>query len=103
MNNHLITGELGLDDRIAWVVDDVVALLRNATMDSVLRDFARKKGRRDPVVHFYETFLAEYDPKLRKSRGVYYTPDAVVSYIVRSVDWLLKEKFGLKRGLADES
>jgi len=92
-----------LDDRIAWLVDDVVALLRESRMEVVLKDFARKKGRRDPVVHFYETFLAEYDPKMRKKRGVYYTPDEVVSYIVRSVDWLLKEKFGLKRGIADES
>jgi len=101
MFNHIAGPDL--DDRIAWLVDDVVALLREAKMEVVLRDFARKKGRRDPVVHFYETFLAEYDPKLRKSRGVYYTPDPVVSYIVRSVDWLLKEKFGVKRGLADES
>ncbi|MGA2069708.1 MAG: type ISP restriction/modification enzyme [Sedimentisphaerales bacterium] len=92
-----------LDDRIAWLVDDVVSLLRECRMEVILRDFARKKDRRDPVVHFYETFLAEYDPKLRKSRGVYYTPDPVVSYIVRSVDWILKGKFGLKRGIADES
>lgn len=92
-----------LDDRIAWIVDDIVALLRQADMSEVLRDFARAKGRGDPVVHFYETFLSQYDPKLRKTRGVYYTPDEVVSYIVRSVDWLLQERFGLRRGLADES
>jgi len=99
--NHIAGPDL--DDRIAWFVDDVVALLRHTDMGVILRDFARRKGRRDPVVHFYETFLAEYDPKMRKKRGVYYTPDEVVSYIVRSIDWLLKEKFGLKRGLADES
>lgn len=92
-----------LDDRIVWLVDDLVELLRQADMGVILRDFARRKKRKDPVVHFYETFLAEYDPKLKKARGVYYTPDEVVSYIVRSVDILLKEKFGLKRGLADES
>jgi len=92
-----------LDDRIAWLVDDLVALLRNADIGSILRDFAKKTKRRDPVFHFYETFLAEYDKKLKKSRGVYYTPDEVVSYIVRSVDILLKEKFGLQRGLADNS
>ncbi len=101
MFNHIAGPDL--DDRIAWFVDDVVALLRQADMGVILRDFARRKGRRDPVVHFYETFLAEYDPKMRKKRGVYYTPDEVVSYIVRSIDWLLKEKFSLKRGLADES
>jgi len=101
MFNHIAGPDL--DDRIAWLVDDVVELLREAKMDVILKDFAREKGRRDPVVHFYETFLAEYDPKMRKKRGVYYTPDEVVSYIVRSVNWLLKEKFGVKRGLADDS
>jgi len=92
-----------LDDRIVWLVDDLVELLRQADMGVILRDFARRKKRKDPVFHFYETFLAEYDPKMRKKRGEYYTPDEVVSYIVRSVDILLKEKFGLKRGLADDS
>ncbi len=101
MFSHIAGPEL--DDRIAWLVDDLVALLRQADMGVILRDFAKKTQRKDPVVHFYETFLAEYDPKLKKKRGVYYTPDEVVSYIVRSVDILLKEKFGLKRGLADES
>ncbi len=92
-----------LDDRIVWLVDDLVELLKQADMGVILRDFARRKKRKDPVVHFYETFLTEYDPKLKKTRGVYYTPDDVVSYIVRSVDYLLKKKFGLRRGLADES
>jgi uncharacterized protein YktA (UPF0223 family) len=92
----------GMDERIAWVVADLVALLREAQMDAVLKGFGRSTKRTDPVIHFYETFLAAYDPKLRESRGVYYTPEPVVSYIVRSVDWLLKEKFGLKQGLADK-
>jgi len=92
-----------LDDRIVWLVDDLVELLKQADMGVILRDFARRKKRKDPVVHFYETFLGEYDQKMKKKRGVYYTPDEVVSYIVRSVDYLLKTKFGLKRGLADES
>jgi len=101
MFNHIAGPDL--DDRIVWLVDDLVELLRQADMGVILRDFARRKKRRDPVVHFYETFLAEYDPKLKKTRGVYYTPDEVVSYIVRSVDVLLQNKFGLKRGLADDS
>ena len=92
-----------LDDRIAWLVDDLVALLQNSQMGLILQDFAKRLKRKDPVVHFYETFLAKYDPKLKKTRGVYYTPDEVVSYIVRSGDILLKEKFHLKRGLADDS
>jgi len=57
----------------------------------------------DPVIHFYEPFLNEYDPKEREARGVYYTPKPVVDYIVRSVDFILKEKFGKEKGLADES
>ncbi len=98
---HIAGPELPIE--ISWLVDDIVALLRNCRMDSVLKGFAIETGKRDPVIHFYETFLAEYDPKLRESRGVYYTPEPVVGYIVRSVDWILKEKFGLKQGLADKS
>ena len=59
--------------------------------------------REDPIVHFYETFLTQYDPKLRELRGVYYTPEPVVSYIVRSVDYLLREYFDCSDGLADTS
>ena len=68
-----------------------------------MSDFGKRDRREDPVVHFYETFLAEYDPKMRESRGVYYTPEPVVGYIVRSVDYILKEKFGIKKGLADST
>tara|TARA_R110002124_G_scaffold209838_2_gene376376 strand:- start:61 stop:2355 length:2295 start_codon:yes stop_codon:yes gene_type:complete len=57
----------------------------------------------DPIIHFYETFLAEYDPKLRKARGVWYTPAPVVNFIVRAVDDILKTEFGLPQGLADSS
>src|SRR5690606_3555665 len=65
--------------------------------------FGKTSKRRDPVVHFYETFLAEYDPALREQRGVYYTPEPVVGYIVRSVDRILRDTFGLSDGLADHS
>ena len=95
--------ELELDERIGWLVDDVVTLLKNAQMGQVIKYFGQESKRKDPVVHFYETFLAAYDPALRESRGVYYTPEPVVSYIVRSVDGLLKDRFGLKKGLADNS
>lgn len=88
---------------IAWVLEDIVALLNHADMPAVLKDFGKGKGKEDPVVHFYETFLAAYDPKMREVRGVYYTPEPVVRYIVRSVDHLLKEKFGRAKGLADEN
>jgi predicted helicase len=92
-----------LPDSIAWVMEDIVALLNHADMHEILKDFGKGKGKSDPVVHFYETFLAAYDPKLREVRGVYYTPEPVVSYIVRSVDYLLKEKFKRPKGLADEN
>lgn len=90
-----------LDDRIAWAVDDLAALLNRVDMASILKDFGKRTKREDPVVHFYETFLAAYDPKMREARGVYYTPEPVVSYIVRSVDHILKTDFGLQDGLAD--
>ncbi len=92
-----------MPDAIAWAVDDVVELLKHADMVEILRDFGKVKGDEDPVVHFYETFLAAYDPKMRQLRGVYYTPAPVASYIVRSVDYLLKTRFKCPKGLADEN
>ena len=92
-----------LDDRIAWAVDDLAELLARARMDLVLADFGKRTRQEDPVVHFYETFLAAYDRKMREARGVYYTPEPVVSYIVRSVDHILRTEFGLPDGLADNS
>ena len=91
------------DEPFVGFVDDLVQLLAECDMESILRDFGREAAREDPVVHFYETFLAAYDPELREQRGVYYTPEPVVSYIVRSVDHLLKERFGLPEGLADQT
>lgn len=92
-----------LDDRIAWVVDDLAFLLDRTNIQSILKDFGKGEGKEDPVVHFYETFLSHYDPKMREHRGVYYTPEPVVSYIVRSVDRILKNTFRLEKGLADNS
>jgi predicted helicase len=92
-----------LDDRIAWLVDDLAQVLAQADMEAVLKDFGKHTAREDPVVHFYETFLKEYDPKVREMRGVYYTPEPVVSYIVRSIDYLLKSRFNKPKGLADEN
>jgi len=91
-----------LDDRIAWAVDDLAQLLARADMAAILEDFGRATRQEDPVVHFYETFLAAYNPKLRETRGVYYTPEPVVGFIVRSVDALLKRDFKLSDGLADK-
>ncbi len=80
---------------------DIVSLLNRARFEEILADFGKRTRTEDPVVHFYETFLAAYDPKLRESRGVYYTPEPVVQFIVNSVDALLKSRFGRGWGLAD--
>ncbi|HET6913181.1 MAG TPA: hypothetical protein VFH71_07555 [Rhodanobacteraceae bacterium] len=96
---HSVAGP-DLDPRISWAVDQLAELLARSDMSAILADFGRRTRREDPVVHFYETFLAAYDPKMREARGVYYTPEPVVNYIVRSVDALLKREFGLKEGLA---
>lgn len=91
-----------LDARIEPLVRDLVALLRHVEIGKIMADFGKRAAREDPVVHFYEDFLQEYDPKVREMRGVYYTPEPVVSYIVRSVDHLLKTKFDRPLGLADK-
>ncbi|MHC4891956.1 MAG: type ISP restriction/modification enzyme [Planctomycetota bacterium] len=82
-------------------VNDVVDLLDDTDMEAVLRDFGDKNPLEDPVIHFFEGFLGEYDKKIKKDRGVFYTPRPVVSFIVRSVDELLRTEFGLEDGLAD--
>lgn len=84
-------------------VSEVVELLDDAKMEDVVRDFGDRNPQEDPVIHFYELFLKEYDARKRMQRGVFYTPRPVVSYIVRSVDELLRTEFGLTDGLADVS
>jgi hypothetical protein len=98
-----ITGPQMDDEPYVSFVDDLAAVLANTDMEAVLADFGKRTRQEDPVVHFYETFLAAYDPRLREARGVYYTPEPVVSYIVRSVDHLLKTRFDCPQGLADTS
>jgi len=92
-----------LDDRIAWVVDSLADLFKATDVKALLKDFGKTTQQHDPIIHFYETFLAEYDPALRKSRGVWYTPEPVVNFIVRAVDDILKTEFGLRSGLANTS
>ncbi len=82
-------------------VSEVVELLDHARMEAVVRDFGDRNPQEDPVIHFYEHFLKAYDKNQKVSRGVFYTPRPVVSYIVRSVDELLRTEFGLEDGLAD--
>ncbi|SMF75204.1 N-6 DNA Methylase [Allosphingosinicella indica] len=93
----------GLPKRLIYIVDDLVEVMRASDPHSLFRDFGKFTARNDPFVHFYEDFLAAYNPKKRKSRGVWYTPEPVVDFIVRAVDDVLKTEFGLPDGLADTS
>jgi hypothetical protein len=80
---------------------DVIDLLNTANMEAVLDDFDKDKRGDDPVIHFYEGFLAAYDKAMKVQRGVFYTPKPVVSFIVHSLDKVLRTEFGLPLGLAD--
>ena len=92
-----------LDDRLVWIVDELVSIFLASDVAEIMNNFGKSTKQEDPVVHFYETFLGEYSPALRKARGVWYTPQPVVSFIVRSVDEILKTEFNLSQGLADTS
>ncbi|MEF2279119.1 type ISP restriction/modification enzyme [Deinococcus sp. YIM 134068] len=98
---YTLTGPDLDEEPYVTLIDDLAALLAQADMAEILTEFGTSDRQDDPIVHFYETFLAQYDPKLREQRGVYYTPTPVVDYIVRSVDALLKRDFGLVDGLGD--
>ena len=80
-------------------VNELVDLLRQVNMEEILMDFGRQKRGEDPVIHFYETFMKQYDPVQKTRRGEFYTPDAAVSFIVRSVDFLLRRDFNCPDGL----
>ncbi|WP_323141729.1 type ISP restriction/modification enzyme [Massilia phyllosphaerae] len=92
-----------LDNRIAWIIDDLATIFQAADVGKIMEGFGKLGGRRDPFIHFYETFLAEYNPKKRTARGVWYTPEAVVNFIVRAADDIIKRDFKLADGLADTS
>lgn len=92
-----------IPDRLKRVVDDLAEVLRASDPHSLFKDFGKFTARNDPFIHFYETFLAAYNPKKRKARGVWYTPEPVVDFIVRAVDDVLKTEFGIEDGLADRS
>ncbi len=90
---------------IQWLLNEILSLINHVDMDSILKDLNDDK---DPYLHFYETFLSTYDPKLREKKGVYYTPDSVVKFIINALDSLLKTHFkdaplGLKSALDNEN
>lgn len=92
-----------LDDRIKWIIDDLAEVFQACDLGKLMSGFGKLTGRNDPFLHFYETFLAAYNPAKRKARGVWYTPEPVVNFIVRAVDEVLQREFGLPDGLADTS
>ncbi len=92
-----------LDNRLVWIVDELVSIFLASDVALIMKNFGRSTKQEDPVVHFYETFLGKYNPALKKARGVWYTPQPVVNFIVRAVDDILKTEFGLKDGLSDTS
>jgi predicted helicase len=93
------------DKRLEYIVDELCEVFSHSDIEKLMHDFYKKSSKskttHDPVIHFYEDFLKEYDPDLRKKMGAYYTPTPVVRFMTRSVDYLLKKEFGLKKGLAD--
>ena len=92
-----------LDIRLTWIVDELVNIFLASDVATIMKNFGKSTKQEDPVVHFYETFLGEYNPALRKARGVWYTPQPIVNFIVRAVDDILKTEFDLPQGLADTS
>ena len=104
---------------VRWVIEEVLSIVNALDLDAILEDlsFRQRKAisrkvragdeeehrlfERDPFIYFYEDFLKAYDPEMRKSRGVYYTPPPIVNFIVRAIDDILKDSFGIKDGLAD--
>lgn len=85
------------------IIEDITEILKVTDVKKILHDYYTEGKGKDPIIHFYETFLTAYDPSIREKRGVYYTPEPVVGYIVRSVNQILKTHFDLYDGLADEN
>ncbi len=92
-----------LPQQMEWIIDDISEVLAVTDVKNILHQYFHEGKGKDPVIHFYETFLAEYDPKTREKRGVYYTPEPVVLYIVRSLHHILKEQFNRQDGFASDS
>lgn len=92
-----------LDPRITWIIDDLALVFRASNVSALMEKYGKTTQRNDPFLHFYEDFLKAYNPAKRDARGVWYTPEPVVNFIVRAVDDVLKSEFGLAEGLADTS
>ena len=92
-----------ISEHLKCILEDIVNILNNTDMNAIFHEFHSEKWTDDPAIHFYETFLKEYDPEVRIRRGVFYTPHPVVSYIINSIHSILKEDFRLANGLAEKN
>ncbi|WP_321991480.1 type ISP restriction/modification enzyme [Marispirochaeta aestuarii] len=92
-----------LDDRVVWIVNELADIFCATDLSLLLADFGSKTHQTDPFIHFYETFLREYDPEEKMQLGVFYTPKPIVNFIVRTLDQILVTHFKLVNGLADDS
>ncbi len=114
---HLIKELVGflnkLNDKLyantRWIVEEIINLLNNIDLRAIQESLSFNKNKNpnketiaDPYLYFYEDFLGQYDKQLRKSKGVYYTPPEIVSFIVRSTNDLLKENFKISDGFANK-
>ena len=102
--NHIAGADF--NKRLSYIVDELCLVFAHADVRELMEEYFKRNGAaegQDPVIHFYEDFLKEYDAELRKKMGAYYTPLPVVRFIVRAVDDVLKKEFGLAEGLADTS
>lgn len=99
---HQLAG-FDISNSIASIVDDLVTIFAAIDVDKLRKNISKESQKRDPMIHFYEEFLEQYNPAARKKYGVYYTPQPVVEFIVRAVDDILKSDFGIEDGLADIS
>ncbi len=95
-----ITGT-NLDPAVEWIVDDLTNMFRHADLKKIMQSYGRATAKNDPFIHFYETFLHEYDPQTKQDLGVFYTPKPVVNFIVKSIDYVLKNELNVPDGLAN--
>ncbi|ELD5374703.1 N-6 DNA methylase, partial [Campylobacter jejuni] len=99
-------------ENIKWLLEEIINIINHIDITSIIKELNKTSEKdlfnrsilsthKDPYLHFYETFLASYDPKLREVRGVYYTPAPVVIFIINAIDEALKQDFNHKKGLSE--
>lgn len=95
-----ITGA-NLDPAVEWIVEDLTNMFRHTDLKKIMQSYGKATATNDPFIHFYETFLHEYDPQTKQDLGVFYTPKPVVNFIVKSIDYVLKNELNVPDGLAN--